>query len=327
TAASCRTKINVALSAGPKQVTAVSSAGPLVSIVIPYFKQEEFLLEAVRSASAQTYRNFEIIVVDDCSEGRSAQEVLADCEVPAVRIIRHEYNQGPAAARNTAIRASLGALILPLDADDMITADYLAVTTRGFADDPDLGAVFTNARLFGDEDGLWCPQFSFASILCYGLPNSFLFKGDVFASIGGYNPALRLGENSDYWLRAQQFGWRFQHIDEPLYLYRRHSRAKTRSQDFLCERARALVREHKELFVDHLEEILLEQTARYVEQYDIYSDVYQRYEMLNSDIFRQYDELKHYHEHATANAHVEETSLIGRLVSMFRLKALPGRGM
>ena len=308
-------------------MTAVSSAGPLVSIVIPYFEQEEFLLEAVGSVSAQTYGNFEIVVVDDCSEGRSAREVLSECELPALRIIRHEQNQGPAASRNTAVRESAGALILPLDADDMITADYLEVTTAAFADDPEIGAVFTNARLFGDEDALWRPQCSLASILCYGLPNSFLFKREVFASIGGYNPALRLGENSDYWLRAQQCGWRFQHIDEPLYLYRRHSRAKTRSQGFLSERARVLVREHKQLFVDHLEDILLEQTARYLEQWDIYKDAYQQYEVLNSDIFQQYEELKHYHEHATANAHEAETSFIGRLASMFGLKALPGRGI
>src|SRR5262249_48320368 len=157
-----------------------------------YFQQEDYLLEAVESAAAQTYGNLEIIVVDDCSDGRSAEEVLNNFHAPSLKILRHDHNQGPSAARNTAVNASSGDLILALDADDKITADYLEETIECLGRDPGTGAVFTSVQVFGEEESIWHPRFTLAAVLCYGLPNTFLFKRELFSSIGGYNPAMKL---------------------------------------------------------------------------------------------------------------------------------------
>lgn len=92
----------------------------LVSIVTPAYNASRFLEATVRSAIAQTYRQWEMLVVDDCSIDATAQ-VLARlaAEDPRVRPIAHERNGGPARARNTALRAARGGLVAFLDSDDL----------------------------------------------------------------------------------------------------------------------------------------------------------------------------------------------------------------
>ncbi len=288
--------------------------------------QEGYLLEAVESVAAQTYRSFEVIVVDDCSPDVPAAEILADFDLPSLQVIRHDENLGPSAARNTAVRKSCGELILPLDADDKIAPNYLEEARAAFAEDVDLGAVFTSVQFFGADQHIWHPGCSLAGLLCDGSPNTFLYKRAMFDSTGGYNASLRLGENTDFWLRAQLSGWRFRHLSNPLYLYRKHRDAQTLRHDFVPERARALVREHKQLFVDHLDEVLLELARRQTEQLDTYKAVYEQYSQLNDDVSRQYEELNIHYEHLSAHAEREQTGFLGRLASMFGLKVSAGGG-
>jgi glycosyltransferase involved in cell wall biosynthesis len=307
-------------------VGAVSAATPLVSIIIPYFGQEEFLAEAVASVEAQTYRSFEIVVVDDCCQGCSAQDLLRQCKLPALKVIRHDRNEGPSAARNRAVSISSGQLVLPLDADDKIAAEFLEETIAVFAEDPGLGAVFTSAQLFGDDASVWRPECSLTRLLCCGSPNTFLYKREMFDSIGGYNTALRLGENTDFWLRAQLFGWRFRHVDRPLYMYRKHRAATSAKQGFVSERARTLLREYKQLVVDHLEDVLLEQARIHAQLLDDYKSLRTQYTEYDAQLRRQYDELCHHYEHGSGQVQAEQAGFFGKLKSMFSSKVSVGGG-
>jgi teichuronic acid biosynthesis glycosyltransferase TuaG len=96
------------------------AATPLVSIVTPAFRAERFVGETIRSAQAQTCPDFEMLVVDDCSPDGTASVVAAIAEHDArIRLLRHERNGGPAAARNTALAAARGRFIAFLDGDDL----------------------------------------------------------------------------------------------------------------------------------------------------------------------------------------------------------------
>ncbi|HEX9077055.1 MAG TPA: glycosyltransferase family A protein, partial [Anaerolineae bacterium] len=94
-----------------------------VSVVIPSYNHARYLRDAIRSVIAQTYRDFEIIIVDDGSSDDTPQVVAGFGN--AVRYIRQE-NRGLAGARNTGVRAARGAFIGLLDADDIWMPEYLA---------------------------------------------------------------------------------------------------------------------------------------------------------------------------------------------------------
>src|ERR1700730_4427709 len=92
---------------------------PLVSVLIPCFSSEKFIAETLESVLNQTWPYIEVIVVDDGSQDSSAQEVERFA-ARGVRLLR-QASRGAGAARNTALRASQGAFIQFLDADDLIS--------------------------------------------------------------------------------------------------------------------------------------------------------------------------------------------------------------
>ena len=104
---------------------------PLVSIIMPCYNGEAFLAEAVGSVLAQTFRDFELIVVDDGSTDGSA-DILARYVDP-VRVIR-QTNRGVSAARNVGIAAARGDFIAFLDADDTWESEFLDEMVKGMAD-------------------------------------------------------------------------------------------------------------------------------------------------------------------------------------------------
>ncbi|HZP12813.1 MAG TPA: glycosyltransferase family 2 protein [Nevskiaceae bacterium] len=102
------------------------SSEPLVSVVLPTFNRAHSLPRAMRSVLGQSYRNLELLVVDDCSTDDSERIVAAfAANDPRVRLIRRERNGGAAAARNTGIGEARGELIAFQDSDDEWLADKL----------------------------------------------------------------------------------------------------------------------------------------------------------------------------------------------------------
>jgi glycosyltransferase involved in cell wall biosynthesis len=115
---------------------------PLVSVVIPSYMGAKYLGEAIDSVLAQTYPNFEIVVVNDASPD-DTDAVIAQYDDPRLRYIVHEKNQGAGVARDTATQAARGELIAFLDQDDYCHPEKLALHVRHFAEDPTLGASYT----------------------------------------------------------------------------------------------------------------------------------------------------------------------------------------
>lgn len=92
----------------------------LVSIVMPSYKCEKFIGESIRSVQAQTYQNWELIIVDDCSNDDTLKEVQKlQLNDKRIHLYQNVYNSGAAVSRNTALRESKGRWIAFLDSDDL----------------------------------------------------------------------------------------------------------------------------------------------------------------------------------------------------------------
>jgi glycosyltransferase involved in cell wall biosynthesis len=200
-------------------VTPGETAEPLVSVVVTTFNQAPYIAEAIRSALAQTYRNREIIVVDDGSTDDSPK-VLAGFGT-AISTIR-QPNQGVAGARNRGIRAARGLLLAFLDGDDRWHPDMLRRLVEAYERFPDSGLIACDARSF-DGDRILRASLLPSSVVrseagddpvvsCKCLEH--LIRGNVIATttqimiprrvvddVGLSDPAFRVSSDYDLYLR------------------------------------------------------------------------------------------------------------------------------
>ena len=210
---------------------------PTVSVIIPAYNCADLLAEAVESVRAQTYRDYEVIVVDDGSadETWSVAERLA-ADWPKLRAIRAEH-RGLAAARNRAAAEMRGQWIALLDADDLWRPDKLQRCMDYLAENPELSIVYTPMapiRLDGTAiDGHskpchagWLTERLFQSIFVHD-PAAVLHQR-VIETCGGFDESLPVCVGHEFWLRVST-KFAFGLIDEPLALRRWSEASLTRS--------------------------------------------------------------------------------------------------
>jgi glycosyltransferase involved in cell wall biosynthesis len=257
---------------------------PLVSVIIPCFDQGQFLAEAVASARSQTYKNIEIVVVDDGS-AEPVKNILATLEKHPVevRLFEHPSRRGSSAARNTAVKHSNGELILPLDADDLLAPTFLERTTAILRNDPAISCVYTDMQLFGDQSYLHKPDVSLISSLS-GVPSPacVLYRRAVYDTVGGYREHIHAGEDTDFAIRSMQLSFKYMHLEEPLYLYRKHalSTSTQYSSDGNIKTVQSICNEHKSLLVEHLEEVLVLKENRYCMLKEEYGHLHEEFHKL-----------------------------------------------
>jgi glycosyltransferase involved in cell wall biosynthesis len=195
---------------------------PLVSIVIPAYNPTSHLLEAIASAAAQTHPHTEIILVNDGSDQPESLKILEKAAA-LVGTYLDQSNQGLGAARNAAFRAAAGDLMVPLDADDLLSPTYIATCLSAL--DAGHAFVYTDIHVFGTEryderlDGYNLYRLLERNYLSYAA----LIRRQEWERAGGYDEAMRLGyEDWEFWLRLGARGAFGQHVSEPLFRYRKH---------------------------------------------------------------------------------------------------------
>jgi glycosyltransferase involved in cell wall biosynthesis len=126
---------------------------PLISVIIPAYNAEDFIEETLNSVLAQTYRNIEVLVVDDGSKDSTLclvqQKVLEDSRIMLLR----QQNQGVAAARNLAIQSAKGEFIAPIDADDIWYPLKLEKQVQCMLEGGSQVGIVSSWFVFIDEDG------------------------------------------------------------------------------------------------------------------------------------------------------------------------------
>jgi len=200
----------------------MSAALPLVSVIVPAYNAERFLGRALQSAADQTYPRCEIIVVDDGSGDRTAEIARS---FPRVRYLS-QPNQGQGAARNHGIRASTGAYITFLDADDLYLPDKVGRQVMFLESHPEYGAVFCDAlhfysrnprRLYGRRANLAGGDV-FRALLRSSLvnPNTLMVHADALRGGLGFREDRYYPEEWDLCLRLSRAGVRFGYQPEDL---------------------------------------------------------------------------------------------------------------
>ncbi|WP_149725512.1 glycosyltransferase family 2 protein [Campylobacter concisus] len=123
-----------------------------VTIIMPSYDSEKFIIESIESVLAQTYSNWELIIVDDCSPDDSNKIITKYVDSDGrIKLIKLQKNSGPAVARNTAIEAASGRYIAFLDSDDVWLPNKLE-TQINFMHDNDLAFTYSSYRLVGEDN-------------------------------------------------------------------------------------------------------------------------------------------------------------------------------
>lgn len=225
---------------------------PAVSVVIPAYNAEAFLARAIRSVEAQTFRDFELVVVDDGSTDGTADIARG---FGSVRYVRGAH-LGEAAARNHGLEEATGELVAFVDADDEWLPEKLA---RQVAFMEELGSSFSYTDAWVVREGsrvrystLARPRHGeiLAPLIDDWLDQAFIIPTEVMASrallqrVGGFETGLPTAGHVDYgtWLKLALRGTRFDYLDEPLALYYRGHASITSDAVVMVERYRHALR-------------------------------------------------------------------------------------
>ena len=199
-----------------------------VSIIVAIYNQADFLKDSVNSALAQTYKNTEIIIVNDGSLDNT-KEVAQDLNEnnKNIRVYNLDKNRGVVFARNFGIKYAEGEYILPLDGDDIIEPTYVEKAVQILDNNPDVGIVYSRARLFGAKNEYWdLPEPTLDNFVYTNcIFACALFKKSDFIRAGKYKEDFKTGyEDWDLWLSFLELGLKPYRIDEILFNYRQHNK-------------------------------------------------------------------------------------------------------
>ena len=195
----------------------------LVSIVIPAYNPTSYLLEAIASASAQTHRNLEIVLVND---GTDQAESLAVLE-RASRLVStylEQPNRGLGAARNAGFGSAQGEYVVPLDADDLLDPAYIAECLATLRDS-DAAFAYTDFQVFGRRTYQERPgEYNLYRLLDRNyLSYAALIRKAAWSEARGYDESMRLGyEDWEFWLHLGSLGHFGRYVPKSLLRYRKH---------------------------------------------------------------------------------------------------------
>ncbi len=195
-------------------------AAPRVSIIVPCHNGGRFLDGLMASLDAQTFRDFETIVIDDGSTEAATQEKLRQLD-HAVRVV-HQENRYLPGARNRGFAEARAELILPLDCDDRLEPSFLAETVSILEAAPaDVGFVFTHMRVAGAVAGVLQRHLNpFDQLFLNQLPYCLLIRKSAWQAAGGYDETMRDGtEDWEFNIRLSRSGFRGIELAKPLFIY------------------------------------------------------------------------------------------------------------
>ncbi len=201
-----------------------------VSVIIPAYNAEEYLAETLDSVVAQSFRDIEVVLVDD----GSTDGTIALAEGYANRLnltILRQRSGGPAAARNTGIRQSRGAYCAFIDSDDLMLPQRIAEQCAALDADPEVGLAHTDLMTFDHSGVIHVTRRAFSAPVGGHILPTLLLDNSITTSTvmarrsclleaGLFDDSLRISEDFDLWLRMAE-RWKVAYVDKPLVKYRR----------------------------------------------------------------------------------------------------------
>ena len=214
-------------------VNKINHKHPLVSVIIPIYNYGVQFEKTLQSVFNSTYKNIEIIIVNDGSTDEYVKLKLDSIgNHPNIKII-HQENQGPSSARNNGILQSSGDFILPLDADDMILPEYIQSCVTILKNNKTVSPVYCDTQHIGQMQGIERrPEWSMEELKQKPfIVNCSMFHKEAFNVCGGYDVELKGWEDYDLWLRMAINGYVGKRIPKPLFIYFHHENDGTVSTE------------------------------------------------------------------------------------------------
>lgn len=210
-----------------------------ISVVIPLYNAEKYIVETLESLISQTHPIDEILVIDDCGSDHSAEIVKEYSEQhPVIRLIQQPQNQGGSAARNRGLQEARNKWVLLMDADDTIHPDLLKYQLEllkqyegidpapvcvhpAYVQTDAEGNILANSEYRGQQLPF---SETFGSLLVRNYiitPSGLLLNRETALEIGGYKTNFFVSEDAEFILRLSRKGT-FVYLDEPYVYFRRH---------------------------------------------------------------------------------------------------------
>ena len=211
-----------------------AAESPSVSVIIPAYNAAQYIGETLESVCAQTYKDFETIVVNDGSPDTEELERALAPYMSRIRYLKQE-NRGPSGARNLAILQSRAPFIALIDSDDLWLPTYLAEQMKVLDEDPQCDLVYCDALLFGDsplagrtfmQQSPSSGEATFENILrerCTIITSCVVARREALIAAGLFDENFYHSEDFDLWLRLAFGGGRIGYQKQVLAKHRLHS--------------------------------------------------------------------------------------------------------
>ncbi|RXG22514.1 glycosyltransferase family 2 protein [Leeuwenhoekiella aequorea] len=209
---------------------------PRITVVIPLYNKQNYICDTLKSVYAQTYTNYEILIINDGSTDSSSHYIEKIIDKRNTRII-HQSNHGLSNARNTGIKFANSEIICLLDADDLWLPTHLAQIIELVTDFPEAKIYATAYLEFYRNGKSLKPKTNIRSTLSkfivqdffesslyqpFITPSSFAFKKEIIDQIGGFDTQITYAEDTDFFIRAN-LNLQLAYFNKPSCYYRSES--------------------------------------------------------------------------------------------------------
>lgn len=232
----------------------------MISVIMPCYNDGAYIQEAIESIKIQTYKDWELIIIDDGSDDTNTVNIINSIKDDRITIL-HTNHLRPAGARNYGIEHAKGKYILPVDSDDKIDPAYMQKAVEIIESEEAIGVVYCYADLFGERSGRWeLPDYSFEKMLLDNVVFvTALFYKEDWEKVGGFNTQLIAGmEDYDFWLGILGLGRKIYQIPEVLFHYRIKPVSRTTGfqSDYvqMQQTYRQIYNNHKEFYSEYRDE-------------------------------------------------------------------------
>lgn len=218
-------------------------SNPAITVVMPTHNRSRLLERAVASVQAQSYQDWELVIVDDGSTDETPS-MLAGLSDARIRFLRNEQALGAAGARNAGIRSAAAPLVAFLDDDDEYHAYFLTAVVQAFGERPDAGFGWTGTRWVSDSaegaeaprDERWQPSFPSTDAAYRGFLRNrrvgtncgLTVRREAFDLIGLFDESLESAEDTEFLIRAAR-AFPFVALGEPLVIVHDHDGPRLRT--------------------------------------------------------------------------------------------------
>lgn len=198
------------------------------SIIMANFNNSKYINEAIESVIAQTYPNWELIIVDDCSMDNSLDIIQPYLKDKRIKLIKLKKNRGVGFSKNIGCTNASNDIIGILDADDKLHENALEIVAKAYKGNPKLGFIYSTMWDCDSElkkcklnqmIGPISPEKS--NILNIKVSHFKTFRRDIYFKTKGYDPTLQSAVDKDIIYKIEEIT-KFAFIDTPLYYYRHH---------------------------------------------------------------------------------------------------------